>query len=80
LRARGLYSGSPVDLTVSSDEISGIVRDCNYWLKGSPPAFQGFRQCGMRPEQEPTTVNVPQTLQSEPDAEKMAILAFMLAQ
>lgn len=80
LRARGLYSGSPVDFTVSADAISGIVRDCSYWLKGSQSAFQGFRQCGQRPDQEPTTVNLPRTLQAKPDTEKMAILAFLLAQ
>jgi hypothetical protein len=80
LRARGLYTGSPVDFTVSADAISGIVRGCSYWLKGSESAFQGYRQCGLRPEQEPTTVNLPQTLQAKPDTEKMAILAFLLAQ
>ncbi len=80
LRARGLYTGSPVDFTVSADAISGIVRGCSYWLKGSESAFQGYRQCGLRPEQEPTTLNLPQTLQAKPDTEKMAILAFLLAQ
>jgi hypothetical protein len=80
LRARGLYTGSPVDFTVSTDAISGIVRGCSYWLKGSQTAFQGYRQCGLRPEQEPTTVNLPPTLQAKADTEKMAILAFLLAQ
>jgi hypothetical protein len=80
LRARGLYTGSPVDFTVSADAISGIVRGCSYWLKGSQPAFQGFRQCGQRTQQEPTTLNLPETLQAKPDTEKMAILAFLLAQ
>lgn len=80
LRARGLYTGSPVDFTVSPDAISGIVSGCSYWLKGSHLVFEGFRQCGLRTSQEPTTVNLPQTLHAKPDAEKMAILAFLLAQ
>ena len=80
LRARGLYTGAPVDLTVSPNEISGIIRGCSYWLKGSKAAFEGFRQCDFKHEQESTTVNVPGTLQSKPDAEKMVILAFLLSQ
>jgi len=80
LRARGLYIGAPVDLTVSPNEISGIIRGCSYWLKGSAPAFQGYRQCDVRKEQEPTTVNVPRTLLSKPDSQKMAILALLLSQ
>lgn len=80
LRARGLYADAPVDLTVAWNEISGIVRNCSYWLKGSQAALQGYRQCGLRSQQEPTTVNVPRTLQSKSDEEKMAILAFFLAQ
>jgi len=80
LRARGIYTGAPVDLTVSPNEISGIVRGCSYWLKRSESVFQGFRQCGFKKEQEPTTVNLPRTLGSKSDPEKMAILAFFLSQ
>jgi hypothetical protein len=80
VRARGLYIGAPVDFTVSSGAISGIVNGCSYWLKGSQSAFEGFRQCDMGAEAQPTTVNVPQTLKAKPDTERMAILAFLLAQ
>src|SRR5260370_34653017 len=63
LRARGLYTRSPVGFTVSPAAISGIVRGCSYGLEGPHCAFQGFRQPGRSTPNGPTTLHPTQPLQ-----------------
>jgi len=78
LAINGMFAGQLGQLSVNPLEIQGRIGRCSYDLQSEGEgAYSGQRSCGRSPE--PTTVHLPLNLKDQPQGQRAALLALLLA-